>query len=214
MAHGVLRIRHEGGKILEIGCGAIGLSFSQATKNAYAYELLAECLHAEEIETAKGEDIQGKTPPTQEGRGRRVGLTLRADVSPFEKRVLRRFASLGLDAPLRTGKLAVFNPTIGFQILSFPGNEARKEHIVAAMVDLGLRIQRPLTGVYLDIEGGVFAGARFEPGTDIKSTVGLGATLGIGYRWNRFEIGAEANFVAPRGDDNQVFIVGRGSVRF
>jgi hypothetical protein len=82
------------------------------------------------------------------------------------------------------------------------------------MVDLGVRIQRPLTGVYLDIEAGVFAGARFDPGTETKKTGGFGVTLGVGYRWNRLELGAEARFVDPIDDDSRVFIVGRGSLSF
>jgi hypothetical protein len=215
MSHNALGIEHEGGRIQDFSCGPIGLTFKEAIKNAYAYEILAECLHREESEMVGGEHFQSSLPvASAKGPDRRYRLSLGVDVSPFEERVLRRFATLSLDVGLGKNQLGVFSKSIGFKLLSLPGSGVQEQQIAAAMVDIGLRVQQPRKGVYLDVDGGFFAGARFEPGKDIKAVGGVSATIGAGYHFKNFEIGAEATYVDPTGDDSRIYFVGRGAVSF
>jgi uncharacterized protein DUF4157 len=214
MSHNALGIEHEGGRIQDFSCAPIGLTFNQAIKNAYAYEVLAECLHRDESEMVGGEHFQSSMPAASARRDRVYRLSLGVDVSPSEERVLRRFATLSLDVGLGKNQLGVFSKSIGFKLLSLPGSGVQEQQIAAAMVDIGLRVQQPRKGVYLDVDGGFFAGARFEPGKDIKAVGGVSATIGAGYHFKNFEIGAEATYVDPTGDDSRIYFVGRGAVSF
>ena len=142
-----------------------------------------------------------------------LSASLGAELEPD----LRRLAGLiGAQLSLRTGSHVVFNPRIGLHLLHItePNDEAGR--LSAAMLDLGLRIQQPLHGAYLDLEVGGFEGFKAELGGPSEATRGLTLGSGVGWRWERLELGAEARTLLPltEGDPNRVLVVGRVALRF
>ena len=124
--------------------------------------------------------------------------TLSASLGTELEPDLRRLAGLiGGQLSLRTGSHVVFNPRIGLHLLHItePNDEAGR--LSAAMLDLGLRIQQPLRGAYLDVEAGGFEGFKAEPGGPSEATGGLTLGAGVGWRWERLELGAEARTLLP-----------------
>jgi hypothetical protein len=129
---------------------------------------------------------------------------------------LRAMAGLTGRVSLRTGPVIVFNPIIGLNILYGPSSGTTSEHLFAAVADVGLRIQQPIKGAYLDVLGSGFVGFTAERGAGSQATAGLGAALGAGWRWQRAEVGAEVRSLFPltADDPNVLLVVGRGAIRF
>jgi len=68
LAHAELNIEHEGGRILNFGCPAdLDLEYEQAIGNAYAYDILAQCLGgaAPEQEVIEGGQPEGRGPHSE-----------------------------------------------------------------------------------------------------------------------------------------------------
>ncbi len=134
-----------------------------------------------------------------------------ADVSE-----LQGLAGLSGRLSLRTGSVVVFNPIIGLNILYSPSTEVQPQEFMLAIADMGLRIQQPLRGAYLDVTGGGFLGFEAETGRPREFTGGLGLGAGAGWRWERVELGAEARTLFPltADDPTRIMILGRLGIRF
>ena len=151
------------------------------------------------------------TPGTTPTPQRRSALELRGGVSLPEGERTAAFA-LGARYSLRSDQTIVFNPLLGAQLLYLPAAGDRTTHLAAAIGEIGLRIQRPVRGVYFDVRTGGYVGLEL-PGADVEA--GLTGAIGFGYRWERFELGAEARGLLDlTGDRDRVIVVGAGAIRF
>ncbi|MFL6201388.1 MAG: DUF4157 domain-containing protein [Thermoanaerobaculia bacterium] len=213
MAHSVLGIDHQGGLFQTFGCNFdLGLEYDDAKRNAYAYHILANCLHGEGA--SEGERYTAP-PSTTAPRPLDPRWSISASAGTELRPAAERFAGvLGGRYSLRSGQLVVFNPVIGLNALYLPSG-ARPEHLAAATVDLGLRIQQPLRGVYFDVTGGGLAGFTVDAAGGTRPTAGLTGSASIGYRWERIELGAEARGLLPltSGDSGSVLVLGRLAFR-
>lgn len=198
---------------------SLGLSFDDALRNAFAYDILANCLHGNRPSNViEAGPVGEEEPGAAAAADRRFTLT-----GAVGGRLLddtRRFASLiGSQVSLRTGEVVVWNPVIGLNVLYVPGMAEDRAHLAAAVLDVGLRIQQPVEGLYFDILGSGFVGFEAETGAETRFTGGVGAGLGAGWRWDRIELGASARGLlpleeAPALDRGTLLILGQGAVRF
>jgi hypothetical protein len=206
MAHSVLGIGHARGVRVSFDCGSpLGLRYEEAKKNAYPYGILANCL---EGEGSEAEEVTVTVAPPVQAPGTGKSDS-RWSLSATAGGGARGFAAtLGSKISLNIGEYAVWNPTIGFNLLYLPSGVADSSQVAAATAELGLRIQKPLRGFYFDVSGGGF--------TTFDATTGLTGTAGLGVRWKRLELGAEARAVVPgtEFDNTDVLILGRAALRF
>lgn len=113
-----------------------------------------------------------------------------ADLTTGEQRFA---AALGGKVSLRTGEFVVFNPVIGFNLLYLPASSVNPSHLLAATADVGVRLQQPLSGFYFDVGLGGYAGFDIDPKREepTQAAGGLTGVAGLGWRWQRLELGAE-----------------------
>jgi hypothetical protein len=223
MAHSVLRATHAG--IPErtfpsafFDCGiSLGLEWEDAKRNAFAYDRLSDCLHGERPSSRLVTPVAPTTTTTAESSDSRwsISASAGADVTPNAY----RFASaLSTRVSLRTGEFVVFNPTIGFNLLYMPSSDLNASHLAAATADIGLRIQQPLDGFYFDIAAGAYAGFDIDPTRPdtTRFTGGPTASAGLGWRFQRLELGPEVRALIPEAnfDHTQVLVFGRAAYRF
>jgi hypothetical protein len=116
---------------------------------------------------------------------------------------------------LRIGEFVVFNPVIGLNLLYLPSSSADPSTLAAATADIGLRIQQPLQGFYFDVSAGGYAGFDVDPKRDRSAqfTGGPTATVGLGWRWQRLELGAQARALVPETDFDRTHVVVFGPPR-
>jgi hypothetical protein len=130
----------------------------------------------------------------------------------------RLAARLGGQVSLRTGEYLVFNPVIGFNLLYLSPGADNPATLAAATAEIGARIQQPLKGLYFDVSVGGYAGFDIDAGRDpaTRFTGGATAAAGVGWRWQRFELGAEARAIVPDADIDrtQVVVLGHAALRF
>lgn len=216
LAHSALRIGHAGGVVQQFDCNAsLGLEYDVAKSNAYAYDILANCLHGEGTQAT---EVTVKPPAAaaaaQAPRWSFSGA-LGAGVTPGAPRLA---AALGGQVSLRTGEYVVFNPVIGFNLLYLSPSADSPASFAAATAELGLRIQQPLKGLYFDVSGGGYAGFDIDPRRDraAQFTGGPTAAAGVGWRWQRFELGAQARALVPgtEFDRTQLAVFGHGALLF
>jgi hypothetical protein len=165
--------------------------------------------------------------PGEEGLpARRFGLELTGGVGFTPSTgALGAAVDLGARFALRSDRLIVFNPLIGAHLVYLPPTGSNADHVAAAIGEVGLRIQQPLQGVYVDVRAGGFVGLSVPTATGPGATgptaggpsFERGATgqVGIGYRWERVELGASARgmFELGAGPD-RVIVLGGGAVSF
>jgi len=126
MAHSALGIAHRGGVIQSFDCGTpIGLEYDDAKRNAYAYDILANCLHGSGTQ-ATDVTVRRPAPARASARGRAdsrwsISAAAGADITPGAERLA---AALGGQVSLRTGEFVVFNPVIGLNLLYLPSSGA------------------------------------------------------------------------------------------
>jgi hypothetical protein len=222
MAHSVLNATHKG--IPErtyppafFDCDiALGLEFNQAIRNAFAYEILANCLHGSRPSSAVTASPRARRTASPGAAARDMRWSVSASGGATLLPELQGLASIGGRVSLRTGPLVVFNPTIGLNVLYGPATTTRPEHLLAAVAEIGLRIQQPVRGAYFDLQGGGFFGFNADPRRAPTATGGPSASLGAGWRWRRIELGAEARTLFPltSGDPTRVLVLGRAALRF
>jgi len=137
------------------------------------------------------------------------------DVTPDAQRLA--FA-LGSRVSLTADELMVFNPAIGFNLIYLPSSSFNASHLLAATADVTARIQQPLSGFYFDVSAGGFAGFDIDPKreTTVEPTGGLTGALGVGWRWEHFDVGAETRALVPEAefDRSNVLVFGRAAWRF
>lgn len=223
MAHSVLRAAHAG--IPErtypsafFDCGiSLDLEWEDARRNAFAYDRLSDCLHGERPSSRLVTPAAPATATRAESGDSRwsISASAGADVTPNAY----RFASaLSTRVSLRTGEFVVFNPTIGFNLLYMPSSDLNPSHLAAATADIGLRIQQPLDGFYFDIAAGGYAGFDIDPtrADTARFTGGPTASAGLGWRFQRLELGPEVRALIPEADFDrtQVLVFGRAAYRF
>jgi hypothetical protein len=169
---------------------------------------------------AVGDPFVAATGPASAGSGGEghLGLEIRGGVS-LDPGAPRLAASLAARYSLRSDRMLVLNPTIGAQLLYLPASGPNTEHVAAAIAELGLRIQRPLTGAYGDVRAGGFLGLGFptaprtDASTDPHLSGGFSGAVGVGYRWERLELGVEGRALV--GSDSTRFVVlGVRTLRF
>ncbi len=149
---------------------------------------------------------------TPSGGSHRFGLELRGGGSLLEG---QRSAAIGLGArfSLRSDRVIIWNPLIGAHLLYLPATGDRTTHLAAAIGEVGLRVQQPVRGVYLDVRGGGYVGLELPtPGTKVEG--GFTGAVGLGYRWERVELGAEARGMLGINSPDRVMIMGVGSISF
>lgn len=223
MAHSTLRIAHAG--IPErtypsafFDCAtSLELDWEDAKRNAFAFDRLANCLHGDRPSAAlePAPTVPGTTAPATTDPRWSISAQAGAEVTPNAY----RFASaLSGRVSLRTGEYVVFNPVIGLNLLYLPPSDFNPTHLAAAAADIGLRIQQPLEGFYFDVTAGGYAGFDIDPAraSPAALTGGVTASTGLGWRFQRLEIGAEARALVPEAefDRTQVLIFGRAALRF
>jgi hypothetical protein len=159
------------------------------------------------------------TTPAAPTGGGRFGLAARggAAIDPAQAQAA---IALGARYSLRADRLIVVNPTIGAQLLYLPSTTNTAEHVAAAVGELGLRIQQPLTGFYGDVRAGGFVGLAVppaaarpgEPAAEPRFEAGFSGAVGAGYRWERIELGAEARTLLGTGP-NRFLVLGAVTFR-
>jgi hypothetical protein len=143
---------------------------------------------------------------------RRFGLEFGGGLSLPEG---QRSAALGVGGrfSLRSDQAIVINPLLGARLLYLPPGGDRTTHLAAAVGEIGLRVQQPLRGAYLDLRVGGYVGLELpSPGPRVEG--GVSASAGLGYRWERFELGAEAWGALGIKSANHFIVLGVGSVSF
>ena len=127
---------------------------------------------------------------------------------------------IGVRYSLRPSSAIIWNPVLGAQFLYLPPGGNREAHVAAAILEVGLRVQQPVKGFYVDVRGGGYAGFRTaEPADGDDGTTfqgGLTGSIGSGYRINDFEIGASVRglkALTPTSRDH-VMVLGVGAYRF
>jgi hypothetical protein len=216
LAHSALHIGHMGGVVQNFDCGsALGFAYDIAKRNAYAYDILANCLHGE---GTKAMEVTGNTPaapPAKEAPRWALSAAIGAGLTPG---VPQFAAALGGQVSLRTGEYVVFNPVIGFNLLTLPSTDNNSSTLAAATADIGLRIQQPLEGFYADVSAGGWAGFDINAGRDpaAQFTGGPTAAAGLGWRWQRLELGAQARALVPETDFDRtkLVVLGRAALLF
>ncbi len=158
---------------------------------------------------------QAATPAADTAPPRNLRWTTSASLGAELEPGLRALGTVGARLSLRSDAIAVFNPIVGLNILYAPAAAAGSAHLLAAVADVGLRIQRPLKGAYLDLTAGGFVGFEAEA-AGTRATTGLGAAVGAGWRWERVELGPEVRALLPltAADESRVLVVGRAAWRF
>lgn len=147
---------------------------------------------------------------------RRFGIDLRAGAGLTEEG-WQAALSVGGRYALRSDQFIVINPTIGAQLLYLPSSGDRTTHMAAAIADIGVRFQQPLRGVYADLRAGAYAGfevpgSEAPPGAETSFAGGFTGAFGLGYRWEHFELGAEARGLVGAGSD-RLLILGVGTLK-
>ncbi|MEM9292158.1 MAG: DUF4157 domain-containing protein [Acidobacteriota bacterium] len=217
LAHNVLGAGHAGGTFPQYGCTPLGLSFDEARDNSYAYDHLATCCGStgECDEEAVGPERVDVEQSSGDSRG---SVSLSGGVAVQDGEV-RGALALGTQVGLRSGQALIFQPTFGFHLLTtFDG--AGDDVLGAALADFGFRLQQPLEGVYFDLVAGGYTGFRVQPDPvtgdrDTDFSAGLQGGGGLGYRWERVELGAEARGLIPlTSDPAQLLVLGRAALRF
>lgn len=117
---------------------------------------------------------------------------------------------------LRSGSLVVFNPYIGLNVIYSPSTDPQSRSFLTGIGEVGLRVQQPLRGAYLDVAAGGYLGFEAQAGNPETLAGGVTGALGAGWRWERIEIGAEARATIPftAGDPNRILILARVGARF
>jgi hypothetical protein len=156
-------------------------------------------------------DLSTDATPTDGAR--RFGLNLGGGLSLAEGE-LSAGLSLGARLSLRSDQAVVFNPLIGLNLLYVPPVGDRTTHLAAAIAEIGLRVQQPLRGAYLDVRAGGYIGLQLPtPEPEIEG--GPTGAIGLGYRWERLEVGAEARWLHDVGSSTDRFIIlGVGGISF
>jgi len=225
MAHSVLHVRHQG--IPEKTFPAtffdysipLGLDFDDARRNAFAYEILANCLEGNPPSSViiapqpKGAAV---TPSGSEPRGS-ISVAGGVAVAPGTATpAVQGLAGIAGRLSLRPGSMVIFNPYLGLNVLYSPTADIQPSGFLTGMAEAGLRIQQPTRGAYLDLFGGGFVGFEAPLRDPLRATAGLEAGVGAGWRWDRIELGAEARALIPlsQGDPNNVVVLGRVAFRF
>ncbi len=225
MAHSVLKIGHKG--IREKTFPAtffdynfpLELSLQDALRNAFAYEILANCMHGKPPSTeVKAETAAPPKSPAATGANNyRWAVGAAGGISVAGEKSVQGLAGIVGRLSLRPGDTVIFNPFIGLNVLYSPTTDIQPQGFVAGMADVGLRIQKPLTGPYLDISGGGFVGAELPLHSHATLTGGVAGSLGFGWRWKRVELGATVtDMFPPKGesDPNRVLVLTRVTARF
>ena len=210
----MLRIGHFGGTKPTFDCSTpIDLAYDDAKRNAYAYANLAECLHAAGPQGEVVEVPPPKAAPAKETRSWSISGAAGGGVSAGAPRLA---ATLGGQLSLRTGEYLVFNPVIGFNLLYLSPGADNSGTLAAATAEIGVRIQQPLNGLYFDVSAGGYAGFDINAGRAARFTGGATAAAGVGWRWQRFELGAEARALVPEVDldRTEVVVLGHAALRF
>ena len=221
MAHIVLRARHQG--LPERTFPAtffdysvpLGLDFDDAKKNAFAYEILANCLHGEPPSSV----VEGRRPSGRAGeagvpRDFRWSASLAGGVAAYSE--LQALTGLRSRFSIREGPLVIFNPIIGLNVLYGAPSDLTPQDFALAMIDLGLRIQQPVEGFYFDLNAGAYAGFEAPSAPEARGTAGFTAAVGLGWRWQRVEVGPEVRALFPftSEDPTRVLVTGQVGVRF
>ncbi|MCC6444417.1 MAG: DUF4157 domain-containing protein [Armatimonadetes bacterium] len=155
-------------------------------------------------------DLPSRAAPM--GAPQRFGLELRGGASLGEDEK-RAAVSLGLRVSLRPDRMVVFNPFIGAQLLYLPPGGNREEHLASAIGEIGLRIQQPLRGFYMDVRTGGAIGVAL-PSLGPRVEGGFTGAFGFGYRWENIEIGAEARGILNKEGSDRLIIVGAAGFDF
>jgi hypothetical protein len=165
------------------------------------------------VEPPSAAGAAGEGERTAPAGPRRLGLELGGGISLPEG---QRSAALSLGArfSLRPDQAVVFNPLLGVRLLYLPSVGDRTTHLAAAIGEVGLRVQQPLRGVYVDLRAGGYVGLELPtPGPRVEG--GPTGALGLGYRWERLELGAEGRWLRDVGSSTDRFIIlGVGSISF
>lgn len=114
---------------------------------------------------------------------------------------------MGAQLSLKTGPLVVYNPIIGLNLVYSPSPEFEPHEFLLAMAHLGLRIQQPTRGAYIDLTGGGFVGFDADASGAREFTGGIGVGVGAGWRFERVEIGAEAKALFPLTENDPARIL-------
>lgn len=156
--------------------------------------------------------------PTEPGREtratgpKRFGVEVRAGAA-WSDESWRAAVGLGMRYSLRPDRAVIWNPTLGAHLVYLPTSGDRVSHIAATIAELGLRLQQPLKGFYVDVRAGGYVGLEVPgSGSTGKTQVigGFTPALGLGYHSERLSIGAEARGFVGAGPD-QFVIVGVGA---
>src|SRR6266851_4795375 len=154
MAHSVLKVAHSGLPEMVIPDTfydyrkPLGVDFDDAKKNAYSFEILANCLHGE---PPTPQVVEVKPPPPAAAPDRRWAFSALGGLSVApspNKTALSGLAGIAGRYSLREGAMVIFNPYIGFNVLYAPTTETQPQGFFAATGEAGLRIQKPVTGPF------------------------------------------------------------------
>ena len=85
----------------------------------------------------------------------------------------------------------------------------------AGGAEAGLRIQKPVSGPFVDISAGGYGGFEAQLDKPIEGTGGFTGAVGVGWRWQRIEVGPEARGLVPftSDDPKRVLVVGKVTAR-
>lgn len=211
MAHSVLKVGHQGlpertfpPTFFDYNF-PLGLDFEDALKNAFAYEILANCLHGNpptsEVKGDKSASPKSKAQETG-AQDSRWSVGAAGGISVTGGGSVQGLAGIVGRLSLRAGDTVIFNPYIGLNVLYSPTTEAQPQGFVSVLPEIGLRIQKPLTGPYLDISAGGFLGAEVPLDSPTTFSGGVAGSLGFGWRWQRIEVGPSVTGTLPLGDES------------
>jgi len=222
MAHSMLRVGHSGLAENTIPITfydytkPLGIEFDDAKKNAYSFEILANCLHGE---PPKPTEVEVKPPIVKAPEDRRWSFSALGGISITpgpDKTALAGLAGIAGRYSLREGSMVIFNPYIGLNVLYAPATDTQPQGFFAGGAEAGLRIQKPVSGPFVDISAGGYGGFEAQLDKPIEATGGFTGAVGLGWRWQRIEVGPEARGLVPFSSDDpkRVLVVGKVTARF
>jgi|GEM_PF-3382163 len=180
---------------------------------ARAYEILNDALVPTMRPAEEASATTTEAPPAEKRWS--ISAAAGGDVTPDAQRLA---LALGGRFSLRSDQALIFNPAIGFNLVYLPSSSFNSSHLLAATGDVTARIQQPLSGFYFDISAGGYAGFDIDPKreTTTEFTGGLTAAAGLGWRFERVEVGAEVRALVPEAefDRTNVLVFGRAAWRF
>lgn len=157
-----------------------------------------------------------KPPPKPTAPAAPAALRFGASVSgggALSQEGWRAAVDLGAQYSLRSDRVIVIDPTVGAHLLYLPSGGHRLSHIAAAIAELGLRVQQPVQGLYVDVDLGAYAGVQIPTGPNAPGASPIGGftgALGAGYHWERLSIGAQTRGLVGAGP-GQLLILGSGT---